>query len=348
MRLLPRLFATLVVAFALRARALSRPPPPMKTSTAGSGISGRPRKRRASRVPSMTRRSAASRPIRRCWRRRATSRSSRRRSGTTCRSASPTSGSRAAATCSSRHRALLDEIEGRYGVDRHILVAIWGMESFYGEVLSDPKIVKSVDPLAGDARLCRPAAREVRPPAADRGAEDPAARRHLDRRHDRLVGGRHGPHSVHPDHLRGLCRRFRRRRAARPLEFAGRRARLGRQLSEQGRLGFRHDLGLRGRCFRRTSTTRLAEDGKPRSIGEWKKLGARARARRGLSAAGRQGRADRAGRRRAARPSCCFATTSSSSATTTRPPIRSPSGTWPIACAAAATSRGRGRRTSGR
>ncbi len=43
-----------------------------------------------------------------------------------------------------RYRSLLDKIESRYGVDRHILVAIWGMESYYGEVLSDPKIVKGV------------------------------------------------------------------------------------------------------------------------------------------------------------------------------------------------------------
>ena len=43
-----------------------------------------------------------------------------------------------------QHAALLDRIEARYGVDRHILVAIWGMESSYGEVLSNPKIVKSV------------------------------------------------------------------------------------------------------------------------------------------------------------------------------------------------------------
>jgi membrane-bound lytic murein transglycosylase B len=43
-----------------------------------------------------------------------------------------------------RYRTLLDRIESRYGVDRHILVAIWGMESYYGEVLSDPKIVKGV------------------------------------------------------------------------------------------------------------------------------------------------------------------------------------------------------------
>ena len=33
---------------------------------------------------------------------------------------------------------------GRYGVDRHVLVAIWGMESSYGAVLDDPKIIRSV------------------------------------------------------------------------------------------------------------------------------------------------------------------------------------------------------------
>jgi membrane-bound lytic murein transglycosylase B len=43
-----------------------------------------------------------------------------------------------------QHRELLDRIEAAYGVDRHILVAIWGMESSYGEVLSNPLIVKSV------------------------------------------------------------------------------------------------------------------------------------------------------------------------------------------------------------
>ena len=43
-----------------------------------------------------------------------------------------------------RHQRLLDRIEQAYGVDRHILVAIWGMESSYGEVLGNPKIVKSV------------------------------------------------------------------------------------------------------------------------------------------------------------------------------------------------------------
>lgn len=42
------------------------------------------------------------------------------------------------------HRQLLDAIERTYGVDRHIVVAIWGMESSYGQVLDNPKIIKGV------------------------------------------------------------------------------------------------------------------------------------------------------------------------------------------------------------
>lgn len=43
-----------------------------------------------------------------------------------------------------RYRGLLDKIEARYGVDRSIVVAVWGMESTYGDALADPTIVKSV------------------------------------------------------------------------------------------------------------------------------------------------------------------------------------------------------------
>ena len=42
------------------------------------------------------------------------------------------------------HRRVLDAIEARYGVDREYVVAIWGMESSYGAVLDNPKIVKPV------------------------------------------------------------------------------------------------------------------------------------------------------------------------------------------------------------
>jgi membrane-bound lytic murein transglycosylase B len=40
------------------------------------------------------------------------------------------------------HRALLDRIEARYGVDRHVVMAIWAMESTYGTVFDDPSRVK--------------------------------------------------------------------------------------------------------------------------------------------------------------------------------------------------------------
>ena len=34
-------------------------------------------------------------------------------------------------------------IERRYGVDRYIVAAIWGIESHYGAVLNNPKLVKN-------------------------------------------------------------------------------------------------------------------------------------------------------------------------------------------------------------
>ena len=42
------------------------------------------------------------------------------------------------------YATLLDEIEARYGVDRYVVVAIWGMESSYGFILNDRDIVKPV------------------------------------------------------------------------------------------------------------------------------------------------------------------------------------------------------------
>lgn len=41
-------------------------------------------------------------------------------------------------------KSWLDRIEAKYGVDRHVVVAIWGMESSYGAVLDNPGVVRSV------------------------------------------------------------------------------------------------------------------------------------------------------------------------------------------------------------
>lgn len=42
------------------------------------------------------------------------------------------------------HADTLAAIEARYGVDRHILAAFWGVESSYGAVLDNPAVVKPV------------------------------------------------------------------------------------------------------------------------------------------------------------------------------------------------------------
>ncbi|MFZ2018630.1 MAG: lytic murein transglycosylase, partial [Methyloceanibacter sp.] len=45
------------------------------------------------------------------------------------------------------NKALLDQLEAKYGVDRHILVAIWGVESNYGTQPGDKNIIRSLGTL---------------------------------------------------------------------------------------------------------------------------------------------------------------------------------------------------------
>ena len=43
-----------------------------------------------------------------------------------------------------QHRRTLDAVEQRFGVDRHIVLAIWSIESRYGEALTNPRIVRNI------------------------------------------------------------------------------------------------------------------------------------------------------------------------------------------------------------
>jgi len=43
-----------------------------------------------------------------------------------------------------QHRRTLDAVERRFGVDRHIVLAIWSIESRYGEALTNPRIVRNI------------------------------------------------------------------------------------------------------------------------------------------------------------------------------------------------------------
>jgi membrane-bound lytic murein transglycosylase B len=43
-----------------------------------------------------------------------------------------------------KYKGTLDKIEARFGVDRHIVLAIWSMESNYGEILKNDKVMRNV------------------------------------------------------------------------------------------------------------------------------------------------------------------------------------------------------------
>jgi membrane-bound lytic murein transglycosylase B len=51
-----------------------------------------------------------------------------------------------------QHGAVLSEIEARYGVDKHVVVAVWGMESSYGSNRGNMPLISSLATLAYDGR----------------------------------------------------------------------------------------------------------------------------------------------------------------------------------------------------
>ena len=50
------------------------------------------------------------------------------------------------------HRKLLDRLEKAYGVDRHVVVAIWGLESNFGDFMGSQRVVRSLATLAFEGR----------------------------------------------------------------------------------------------------------------------------------------------------------------------------------------------------
>ncbi len=51
-----------------------------------------------------------------------------------------------------QHAALLRRIEAQYGVDRHVVAAVWGMESTYGTRKGDFNVIEALATLAFDGR----------------------------------------------------------------------------------------------------------------------------------------------------------------------------------------------------
>jgi membrane-bound lytic murein transglycosylase B len=51
-----------------------------------------------------------------------------------------------------KHKRKLDAIEAKYGVDKEVVVAVWGMESAYGNYRGDTPIIEALATLAYDGR----------------------------------------------------------------------------------------------------------------------------------------------------------------------------------------------------
>lgn len=51
-----------------------------------------------------------------------------------------------------RHQGLLQNLQAKYGVDAHIIAAIWGLESFYGERRGDVSVISATSTLAYEGR----------------------------------------------------------------------------------------------------------------------------------------------------------------------------------------------------
>ena len=87
-------------------------------------------------------------PICASWTSSTRSRSSRKRCGSISISWSPTSASGAAREILTEHKATFDAVENTYGVDRHVITAIWGVETKFGTVVGERPLVRSTATLA--------------------------------------------------------------------------------------------------------------------------------------------------------------------------------------------------------
>ena len=130
-----------------------------------------------------------------------------------------------------QNRALLDAIQGEYGVPPQYIMAFWGLETNYGGYMGDFQVVRSVATLGcmtkRTAFFSNETVQALRILVA--GPHDPRAVA-------RLVGRRHGQHAVHALDLHEVGRRPRRQRQDRPVDQPARFLRLGRQLPARRRL----------------------------------------------------------------------------------------------------------------
>ncbi len=141
-----------------------------------------------------------------------------------------------------KYRATFDAAERAYGVDRHILTAIWGVESDFGTQGGARPVLRSTATLACIGRRQNYFREEflATMEILQRG----------DVRPDRLVGswaGAFGPTQFMPTAFKRFAVDFDHDGRRDVVELGAGPHRLDRQQSEDGWLGAGADLGLRGR-----------------------------------------------------------------------------------------------------
>ncbi len=107
------------------------------------------------------------------------------------------------------YSALLARLEKDYGVDRYILLGLWGMESSFGDVIVNPKYMRPVIPALAALAWGEPRRRELLGSRTAQRAHHRRPRLGAARRHDRLLGRRHGPHPMDAGGVAAHGRRFR-------------------------------------------------------------------------------------------------------------------------------------------
>ena len=189
-----------------------------------------------------------------------------------------------------RYKAIFDKVEKQYGVDRHIITAIWGVEFELRHARRRPPGAA----LDRDAGLRRPPP-VLFPRRVSVRVGNPASRRPQARAIGRLVGRRVRSDPVHADIVQEIRGRRRRRRPPRRRRQRRRPDRLDRQQPEEGRLGAGRDLGLRGR---RSEGLQLSA-GRPQAAAHHRRVGRprhQARRRQAVSASAGESLSAGAGR----------------------------------------------------
>ena len=144
-----------------------------------------------------------------------------------------------------KNEALFTRIEQDFGVERGTLLALWGVESAYGDPLVQQNHMRPVFPVARRTRLERAAPPRLLGNRTDQRPEDRRSRLGHAGGDARLVGRRDGAYPVDAGSLAQCRHGLRQGRQGVAVRQARRRARLQRALSGQPRqISPRRTLGL--------------------------------------------------------------------------------------------------------